>query len=295
MKKVVLTGATGFLGFALLTELIRNNVYVYVLCRKNSRRRTRLAGISNVTVIETDPADIEKLDSVSDCDVFYHLAWEGGRNNFTEQYKNVDMSVNCLKLASELGCKRFICTGSQAEYGNAAGVITEDTSLNPVSSYGSCKAAAYHLTADLAKHLSIEHTWVRVFSVYGANDNPNSLIPYLAETLRSNRNAVLRTDGEHMWNYLYEEDMARALYLLGRSPLSDTVYNLASRSAKPLKEFVEELRAAINPGAAVCYGSEKSKVNLDVSTDKLRRSIDEFEQAEFSETIRTIYSQRVSL
>ena len=285
MKKVVLTGGTGFLGFALLAELIQNDVHVYALCRENSRRRSRLDGLPNVTVIEEDLSRIEEIDGVSDCDVFYHLAWEGERNNFADQYKNVDISVNCLKLAEKVGCRRFICTGSQAEYGNVADFITEETPLNPTTAYGSCKAATYYLTADLAKRLNIEHTWVRVFSVYGPNDNPNTLIMSLMRDLQVKGEARLNTDGEHIWNYLYEEDVARALRLLGWNSRSDTIYNLASRDNKPLKEFVEGVWEQMGTDSVVQYGTDKSTINLNASSEKIRLAIGDFEKVEFIDGI----------
>jgi len=282
LKKVVLTGATGYLGFALLTELIQNDIYVYALCRENSRRRSRLDVLPHVKVIEADLNHVEKIDDVSGCDVFYHLAWDTEQHrDFTRQYKNVDMSVNCLKLAKKLGCRRFICTGSQAEYGNVADLITEETLLKPTTSYGACKAATYYLTVDLAKRLNIEHTWARVFSVYGPNDGQNTLIMTIIRDLQSKGEANLNTNGEQMWNYLYEEDAARALRLLGWNPHSDTMYNLASRDNKPLKGFVEELRKRVNDSSIVWYGEEKSMVNMNVSSEKIRREIGEFENVKF--------------
>lgn len=285
MKKVVLTGATGFLGFALLTELIQNDVHVYALCRDNSHRRSRLDGLPHTTVIEGDVSHIEAIDGISNCDVFYHLAWGGGRNDFVEQYKNVDMSVNCLKLAEKLGCRRFICTGSQAEYGDVTDIITEETSLNPTTAYGACKAATYYLTVDLAKRLHIEHTWVRVFSVYGPHDNPNTLIMSLVRDLQATGEARLNTDGEHIWNYLYEEDVARALRLLGWSSRSNTVYNLASQDNKPLKEFVEDVREQVGADSVVGYGTDQSMIHLNASSEKIRLAIGEFEKVEFVDGI----------
>jgi nucleoside-diphosphate-sugar epimerase len=290
LKTAVLTGATGFVGFALLNELIKNGVYVYVLCRPNSRRRARLNGLPGITVIETDLTHAETIDTVQAYDVFYHLAWEGERNNFEQQYKNIGISVNCLKLAAGLGCKRFICTGSQAEYGSTTELITEYTPLMPTTSYGACKTAAFYLTMDLASRISIEHTWVRIFSTYGPNDNPSTLIMNLVRGLRQDGSATLVTNGGHIWNYLYEGDAARALRLLGANEGVTGVYNLASRECKPLKHFVEEARQIVAPNASLTYGHEESAVNLNVSTEKIRRVIGEFENTAFSEGIRRIYS-----
>lgn len=281
MKKAVITGATGFLGYVLLKELINNEVYVYVLIRKNSKRKSRLDGLKNIEIIEVTKL-CEELDCrIDDADVFYHLAWEGERNNFEEQYINVDITVNCLKLASALGCKRFVCTGSQAEYGLTNELITEETPLNPTTAYGACKVAAYYLAQDYAKRLNIELTWARVFSVYGSNDNPHTLISTLTVDLQSGKVIKLQTDGEHIWNYLHEEDVARALRLLGICNESNTVYNVASSESRPLKDYVGILRGKINQEATIKYSDKKSSVNLNVKPDKLIKDIKNFERLSF--------------
>ena len=290
MKRAIVTGATGFLGFALLKELIQNGVYVYALCRKNSKRILRLNGLSNVEVIEVDMNCLEPINRLGGCDVFYHLAWGGGRYDFEGQYENIQQSINCLKLASELGCKRFICTGSQAEFGNTAGPITEETALEPTNAYGACKVAAYYLTAELAAQLNIEHTWARIFSVYGPSDTQNTLIVKLLNELGSTGEAWLSTDGGHIWNYLHEEDAARALYLLGVIQNSNTVYNVASRECKPLKEFVEDLRKAFGETVMVHYGAEKSSINLNVFPEKLINTAGEYENHSFAKSIKDMVS-----
>ena len=283
MKTAVLTGATGFLGLALLNELTKNGVYVYVLCRPNSRRRSHLNGLSGITVLEYDFDNLDKIDSIQSCDVFYHLAWEGERNNFDEQYKNVNNTIKCLKFASNIGCKRFICTGSQAEYGCTETLITEDTSLKPVTAYGACKVAAFYLTSDLASRLNIEHVWVRVFSVYGPNDNPNTLIMMLMRELKFNGEASLNTDGEHIWNYLHKEDAVKALLMLGQCVSTGTVYNLAGAENKPLKYFIEELRQIIKSDTIIYYGIQRCPVNLNVSISKLYNDIGWLPKVSFKE------------
>jgi len=281
LKKAIVTGATGFLGFALTKELVMNNVFVFALCRKGSRRISRLDGLDNVKIIEADIGHVCDISDIEEADVFYHLAWESERDNFDEQYMNVDIAVNCLKLAARKGCARFVCTGSQAEYGSTTGLITEETPLNPTCAYGACKVAAYYLTADLAKRLSIEHTWARVFSIYGPNDNPNTLVMTLINDLKTKGEAKLNTDGEHIWNYLNEEDAARALRLLGQCEGTNTAYNVASRESKPLKEYVDALRKIINADSVIRYGTGKSDINLNVSVEKLRRDVGEYEVCNF--------------
>ncbi len=94
MKTAILTGATGFVGYALLKELIRNNIQVYVLCRPQSLHRNRLNGITGITVIEADLENWEDITELPRGDVFYHLAWESGRNHFDIQCKGIGIAVN---------------------------------------------------------------------------------------------------------------------------------------------------------------------------------------------------------
>jgi nucleoside-diphosphate-sugar epimerase len=293
MKNAIVTGASGFLGLALTKELAQNGVRVRALCRENSNRISRLNGIPNIEILEANLNRLDNITTTGNIDTFYHLAWdgEGGRNGFDGQYKNIEMSLNCLRLASKLGCKRFICTGSQAEFGNTDGLITEDTPLKPTTAYGACKTAVYYLTADLAKRLNIEHTWARIFSVYGPNDAQSTLISTLIKNLRETGEGNLDTNGEHIWNYLFENDAARALYLLGATRNSNTTYNVASRENKPLKSFTEDLRKVFGDRAAISYGKEKSTINLNVSITKLIDAIGEYETSKFAENIRGMVSK----
>ncbi|MDE7201684.1 MAG: NAD-dependent epimerase/dehydratase family protein [Lachnospiraceae bacterium] len=95
------------------------------------------------------------------------------------------ITLNCLKLVVRLKAERFLCTSSQAEYGETTEMITNDTVTNPVTSYGEAKVSTYCLVRDLAKRLDILFIWARVFLVYGEYDNPNSLIPQLLKLLRN--------------------------------------------------------------------------------------------------------------
>jgi len=274
LKTAVMTGATGFLGGALLRELIAEDWFVYALCRRDSRRRHRLEGLDRIEIIETDLSSATVDTRITGCDAFFHLAWEGGRNSFDEQFENVGITLNCLRLAEKLGAKTFLCTGSQAEYGETREMITEETAVNPCTSYGAAKAAAYFLARDYAKQTNVSLLWTRVFSVYGEHDNPNSLIPCLCKSLRKTGSAQLTTDGTQMWNYLHETDAARALRLLVESGV-EGVFNVASMESRPLREYVGMISDRIS------FGTEKSDVNLNVSVDKLHAVIGEWEKRQF--------------
>ncbi|MFH5187559.1 NAD-dependent epimerase/dehydratase family protein [Paenibacillus sp. TAB 01] len=271
MKTAVLTGGTGFLGFGLLKTLLNNGVFVYVLVRSNSKRRERLNHIDGIKIIEVDmEEEFDLSEYVNSADVFYHLAWEGTRNDLQGQMKNINIAVNAMKAAYQIGIKQFLVTGSQAEYGIVNHEINEDTLTAPNTAYGSCKLACYYILSSLASQLNIPFTWVRVFSVYGEGDNPNTLISYLFKSFKENKIPEL-TSGNQIWDYLYIDDAADALYLLGDKGKTG-LFNLASGDSRPLKEYIVEARNLISPSSTLKFNVETdvNVVQLKVDVKKIQ-------------------------
>jgi nucleoside-diphosphate-sugar epimerase len=292
MKTAILTGGTGFLGFWLLKELIENNVFVYVIVRKNSKRRKRLNELSGIEVIELNMDEISQLPScIHSADAFYHLAWEGGRNDFSFQVKNIQYSVDAMEAALRIGIKQFIMTGSQAEYGICHEEMSEETPVNPITAYGVCKLASFQILDVLSKQIKLPLTWVRVFSVYGEGDNPNTLISYLLKCFRENSTPHL-TSGNHLWDFLYAKDAAVALYLLGNKKISGT-YNLAFGESRPLKEFIMEARDLLRPDANLIFESDVPYlgVELNANVGKIKRELGWFPQTMFKSGISKITKQ----
>lgn len=289
MNTAVLTGGTGFLGYWVLKELLKNDIFVYVVVRKNSKRLERLNNLSNIKIIELNMEEIDQLkDYVGYADVFYHLAWEGERNDFNAQMKNVDYSVKAMQVAKQLNVKQFIVTGSQAEYGICHDVITEDTPTNPNTAYGACKLACYNILSVLSNHLDIGLTWARVFSVYGGGDNPNTLISYLEKCFKNNINPELTT-GKQIWNFLHAKDAANALFLLGNTNTIG-VFNLASEDNRELKEYIEEMKTIYETNVELLFTRYQQDiiVNLNVNVEKIKKELNWKPEITFKQGILNI-------
>ena len=261
MKTAIVTGATGFIGYHLAKKLSALGIFVYAIIRPNSKNKHRLKNLSNIKIIELDMADIKKLPSIitAKYDVFFHIAWEGERNDFGKQYQNVEYTIQAVDIAKELGCKRFICTGSQAEYGLYEDVVTEETLPKPNTAYGSAKVAACYLSKYRAQELGIEWIWTRIFSAYGEYDNPKALIPYLIESFKNN-NEVNLTSCRQNWNYLYIDDVVNVLALLIEQGKSGEIYNIASNETKVLKDFVEEIKKIVKGDSTINYATNNNVV-----------------------------------
>lgn len=191
-----------------------------------------------------------KISGITDKAVFYHLGWSGTfgeqRNDADMQQKNVEYTLDAVRLAKRLGCVHFIGVGSQAEYGRFEGRLTPDTRTLPENEYGRAKLAAGIRSAELCRGLGLRHSWVRVLSVYGPFDGRNTMIMSVIRGLLSGERVAL-TKGEQIWNYMYSGDAAMALFMLGASSLSvqSRTYCLAGEAEDGLREYILRLcRAA---------------------------------------------------
>lgn len=274
MKNFIVTGAAGFLGCNFVQRLAREeDVHVYAVVRPNSRHNDRLTASERLTIIPADLADYAHLDEMigAPCDVFFHLAWQGGRYDFAEQYGNIADTLGALEAATRLGCRRFICTGSQAEYGRQTDLITEKTCPHPADAYGAAKLAACVLSQQRAADLGIEWIWGRVFSLYGRYEQGSRMLPALVKSLCAGQLFTLSSSAEQNWDYLYAADGADALYALAERGCAGEIYNIAHGDYRPLRAFTEEARAVLAPHVVISYGTaDAGAFSLQPSTEKIR-------------------------
>lgn len=273
MKKYIVTGAAGFLGCNLTERLMwEEDTHIYAVVRPDSPHNARLTESERLTLVSADLADYTHLDEMigTACDVFFHLAWQGGRYDFAAQHGNIGHTIGTLEAAVRLGCRRFICTGSQAEYGRQKQLITEETCPHPADAYGTAKLAACALTRQRAADLGIEWIWGRVFSLYGRYEQAGRMLPALVNSLRMGQPFTLSSSGTQNWDYLYAADAAEALLALAKRGRTGEIYNIAHGEYRPLREFIEEARAVIAPQCDVAYGTADADVfSLQPSVEKI--------------------------
>ena len=286
MKKVVVTGAAGFAGGNLVESLLKRQYYVYAVVRPDSSHNSRLSNLDKLKLIECEMQDYDNLHHLIDdpCDAFYHLAWQAG--SFEAQKQCIEYSLKALEAATEIGCRRFVCTGSQAEYGPQKTLITEDTYPHPVTAYGAAKLAACVLTKQRASELGLEWVWGRIFSLYGKYEPRGRMLPDLISALQEGRDFQLSAATQY-WDYLYSSDGAEALVAIGEKGCSGEIYNVANGDYHPLKYFTEKIREIVAPNRKIFYGEElENATSLQVSVEKIKKDTGWSPQVEFGEGIR---------
>ena len=259
LKKVVISGATGSIGMALISRLVKNNIEVLVLYRKDSLRVNRIPNHPLVRKEICSLAEMSDFELKSDdkYDAFYYFAWEGtfgnSRNDMYLQNQNIKYTLDAVRLAKRLGCQTFIGAGSQAEYGRVEGKLTPDTAVFPENGYGIAKLCAGKMSRILCEQLGVRHIWTRILSVYGPMDNQNSLTMSTIIKLMNGEQTHF-TRGEQVWDFLYSEDAANAFYLLGEKGISGKTYCLGSGTACLIKDAVMEIINQINPNVKTGIG-----------------------------------------
>ena len=260
--KFIVTGATSFIGSHTVKMLLEQGHQVCAVVRPGSSNADKLEYHDNLSVVWQDLSGLNRLIENKECrdaDIFLHFGWDGigsvGRNDPEIQKKNLEHSMQAVKTAQELGCGRFLFSGSQAEYGIHRDAMTETSSCSPVSEYGKAKLEfGRRAMAELeGAHMDFIHA--RIFSVYGPGDHPWSLVNTALSTFLSGGHMEL---GEctQKWNFLYIEDMAGAVIslALGLAPRQSGVYNIAGNDTRILREFVEEMYDLCGKRGSFSYG-----------------------------------------
>lgn len=297
MTKVIVTGATSFIGIYLINELIKQNEEVWAVVRHNSKNIDRLSKFENLHIIECDLKNIKNLSNLlsGQFETFYHLAWDGTRKPYRDdkrmQQLNYDATIHAYMVARERQCKKFIGIGSQAEYGETQGRITEEYPEFPTTEYGKYKLKACQTIKKMSAKDGISVIWPRIFSAYGKYDYSGTLIMSALEKLKQNK-VMDFTECVQNWNYLYVEDIGRMLCLIGMEKCETGVYNFASRDNRPLKEYVEELKQISNSKSelnfgVIPYGTE-GMVSFHPAIEKFERNFPGFQFTSFKNGIQQI-------
>lgn len=301
MKRVILTGATGAIGNALIRALIADGTEVLVLAREGSARNATLPQSPLVTIRYCDLkglADLMPIEGDAPYDVFYHFAWDGttgqARNDMYLQNQNVRYALDAVCAAHRFGCHTFIGAGSQAEYGRVEGMLRPDTPTYPEMGYGIGKLCAGMMTREACHAIGMRHVWVRILSIYGPYDGKQSMVMSTVQKLLDGVTPSF-TKGEQKWDYLYSADAARAFVMVGEKGRDGRVYVLGSGVARPLCEYIGEIRDVVAPEAALGLGevpyAPRQVMHLQADISALREDTGWEPEYAFAEGMRELLSQ----
>lgn len=277
MNRVLVTGASGFVGAAVTRLLIEQSREVAIILRTTSDNRRIDKMLDKVHVIKGDLSVLEEIkQNVKDFrpDAILHLGWQGvkGRDrNSINQVDNISASVDLYRLSMECDCRAFVGMGSQAEYGPSTGKLDETSKTKPTTVYGIAKLATCQLLDRISLVQSKPFAWLRLFSSYGPGDDPSWLLQYLGRTLLKRQRPAL-TAAQQMWDYIYVDDAAQAM-IATMDAKAKGIFNLGSGEAIKLEKIIMMMRDLIDPSLPLGLGEipyrEDQVMHLEANISKL--------------------------
>jgi nucleoside-diphosphate-sugar epimerase len=299
MKRVVITGATSFLGRNVVSGLLESSYVVYAFVREKSPNLKFLPTHKNLHLIYGDLDSLETILSiVCDADVFLHFAWDGsgnlGRADEKIQEKNVEYALLALKIAEKMNCGVFVFPGSQAEYGINPNCISEKTECRPISPYGKAKLQFGQIAQRYCENKTIRFVHLRIFSVYGYGDRKGTLVDGCIQTFNHGGKMEMGAC-QQLWNYLYIDDFVQILLRIISIPNAEGIINVASENTNILKDYVLRIFETSNKTGTYCFGQTVVKpegvpvLNPDIT--KLKEIIGDYQEIPFERGILSIMNK----
>ena len=284
--KVLVTGASGFLGQMIISELLQENHDIYSLVSLNNKNSLKLPN-----VYQSDIADYEsllKLEEIDNCDIIIHsagLAHQFGKTS-DEQFWDVNVkgTENIARLAVKLKTKHFILISSVSVYGDVEkkGEIDEMTVCNPQGIYAKSKFESENIARQVCVSNQIGLTILRPATIIGENDRGNTA--RLIEAINRKR-FIWIGKGENRKSLVYKQDVAKAcLKVIEKRSPEVEVFNVTAESVK-MNFIVSEIEKSLQkkiPKFKISVSMlekifEINKKTINVSKiEKLRSTVDKW-------------------
>ena len=214
MRSAIVTGANGFIGSKLVKELLRNRIKVIALIHND--HKNALPQNDYLKTINVDLNHIYDLKKIVDnncCDVFYHFAWNGSagqaRADTKLQLSNAQWTIDALKTAKELGCKRFVCAGSIMEHETVAAAYTQGNKPGLGYIYGSGKLVAHTMAMSVAANIGIDLLWGSITNAYGVGELSPRMVNTTIRKIINNESPKFSA-GTQNYDFVYIDDVAKA-------------------------------------------------------------------------------------
>lgn len=271
-RRVIVTGASGFVGGHVLAPLAARGFEVHAVAR---RGRPDDPGSASVTWHEADLLDplarATLIDTIAPSHLL-HAAWSVEPGKYANSPVNLDWVAASIDLARRFqsgGGRRVVTVGTCFEYEHGRRpVLDEAAPLRPSTVYGAAKQALSIAIEALARATNLSSAWPRLFYLYGPHEDRRRLVADIASSLLEGRE-VATSDGRVRRDYMFVADAGDALAALLDSDVTGPI-NVATGSAPPVRELVELVASVIGRAELVQFGARPT---APTDPDEIRADI----------------------
>ena len=240
--RILVTGATGFIGNYLIPELLKtgNNI---IATGVEDKKEIKKSWIDEVVYIQHDfNNNCENCYKLfQNPDRLVHLAWEG-LPNYKELFhieKNLFTSYNFIRNLVQNGTKDISILGTCFEYGMQNGPLSEDLLTMPDNPYALAKDTLRKFLEELNRHFNFNLKWIRLFYMFGEGQNKNSILELLKTSLERGDKVFNMSGGEQLRDYLPVGKVAEYISKISLSENFSGVINCCSGEPVSIRNLVE--------------------------------------------------------
>jgi len=240
--KILVTGATGFIGNYVIQELLRKNMTV-IAADRDIEKAKQQAWFGKVKFLNFDirntPATV--IEEIALADKIIHLAWEG-LPNYKQLYHfedNLLVQYNFIKTLVEAGIKDITISGTCFEYGMREGGLSVDMPADPQNPYALAKDTLRKFLQQLQLSFDFRLKWVRLFYTYGKGQAGSSILSQLQKALENGDKVFNMSGGEQLRDYLPVEKVAEQLTAIAIDDTFNGVVNCCSGVPISIRNLVE--------------------------------------------------------
>ena len=244
MKKILVTGATGFIGNYVVTLLADQHQVIPTGAHESKAR-----GKSWYQQVQFIPFNLADYDAATDYfnyfqepDHVIHLAWEGLPNYQATFHveSNLPRHYQFLSNLVKNGAKDLTVTGTCLEYGMQEGALTETMPVFPENPYAIAKNSLRNSLEELQQHYPFTLKWLRLFYMYGPGQHPQSLVSQLDAAIESGQESFNMSGGEQVRDFLQVEQVAAFIVKTALQSQITGIINCSSNEPVTVKKFVED-------------------------------------------------------